>query len=246
MAKEDVTVNCNNIIVEDFPQRLKVLRSRLGKTQGEIADSLSITLATYSAWERGTRVPRLKYLTGLASYFDVPLTTFIKEEYDKAVVSTDQALDFDSDREQLLFNKILIFNFFRLNELLNVPNNKTALFEAIKSRPQMTLGFERLEKEQYFAVLYRSSDMVCADPTVSVPPSVLLLCRTCDVDRDFNMQRFALVRVLDEKAVKLRRVRRMDAELFELRSNDEQAEPQAVLRDNMQVFGICLNFTKVF
>lgn len=50
---------------------LKVLRSKAGKTQQEMADALSIDRITYHRYETGQREPTLATLKKIAEYFSV-------------------------------------------------------------------------------------------------------------------------------------------------------------------------------
>ena len=134
----------------------------------------------------------------------------------------------------------------KLSDLMKIKGGKAELYTQLKMQPDVSLGMEPLKRERYFAVLYQFSDMVCADPAVSVPPNVLLICRTCSVELDFRKLRFALIRQQGVNEVKLRRIKLFDDNSFEVRTNDPAAEPQLIKRDQLQVFGLCMNFLKLF
>lgn len=52
-------------------ERLKELRKKEGKTQGEFAAKLGIARSTYSGYERGTSEPDNETLDKIANHFDV-------------------------------------------------------------------------------------------------------------------------------------------------------------------------------
>ncbi len=54
-------------------ERLRELRTQIGKTQYEMAKLLSITPSAYSLYERGKRQLNYESLVFLADYFDVSL-----------------------------------------------------------------------------------------------------------------------------------------------------------------------------
>lgn len=56
--------------MEGLPQRLKRLRKKFGWTQQIVADKLSITIGTYSGYERGYRKPDADMLKKLAIIFN--------------------------------------------------------------------------------------------------------------------------------------------------------------------------------
>ena len=56
--------------MEGLPQRLKKLRKKFGWTQQIVADKLSITIGTYSGYERGYRKPDADILRKLATLFN--------------------------------------------------------------------------------------------------------------------------------------------------------------------------------
>ena len=62
-------------ILNDFSTALLQARQRKGVTQENVAFALSISHATYNAWECGHRVCPYKYIIALINYFDDDLFT---------------------------------------------------------------------------------------------------------------------------------------------------------------------------
>lgn len=56
----------------DFGTQLKVLRTRSGLQQSQVAEAVGVSASAIGAYERGQREPTLALLTALADYFDVP------------------------------------------------------------------------------------------------------------------------------------------------------------------------------
>lgn len=52
--------------IGDIPDRLKLMRSRLGLTQAGAAEVLGTTLRTYQGWEAGSRSPATPEIVDLA------------------------------------------------------------------------------------------------------------------------------------------------------------------------------------
>ncbi len=68
-------------IVQDlFSRRLKLLRERKSVTMVELAEAIGRSQATISEWEKGNKFPRSGALQQLATYFNVPMDFFFKEE----------------------------------------------------------------------------------------------------------------------------------------------------------------------
>lgn len=58
---------------------LRMARERANLTQSAVAESLGLSSeskSTMSAWEAGTREPKLRYLKAMAQLYGVPLETF--------------------------------------------------------------------------------------------------------------------------------------------------------------------------
>lgn len=62
-------------ILDDFSTALLQARQRKGVTQENIAFALSISHATYNAWECGHRICPYKHVIALIHYFDDDLFT---------------------------------------------------------------------------------------------------------------------------------------------------------------------------
>ena len=59
--------------MEDFAKKLKVIRSERGLNQNQVAALLTVSPRVYNRWERGTALPRLDTLVRLADIFHVTL-----------------------------------------------------------------------------------------------------------------------------------------------------------------------------
>ena len=57
----------------NFGKRLKELRTALGLTQKQMAETFSITIRSYSRYETDDSTPHYAMLLSLADYFDVSL-----------------------------------------------------------------------------------------------------------------------------------------------------------------------------
>ena len=62
-------------ILYDFSSALLQARQRKGATQEQIAFALSISQATYNAWECGHRICPYKHIIALINYFPHPAYT---------------------------------------------------------------------------------------------------------------------------------------------------------------------------
>lgn len=58
--------------------KLKLLRKKIGKTQGELAKGINVKQTTISSWERGDAMPNLKKAYELANYLKVEVTDIWK------------------------------------------------------------------------------------------------------------------------------------------------------------------------
>ena len=56
-----------------YSYRLAELRRKTGKSQKEVAEELSVTPASLSAYEKGTKMPSMEVAVKLASYYKVSL-----------------------------------------------------------------------------------------------------------------------------------------------------------------------------
>lgn len=68
-----------NLVQDLFSRRLKRLRRKKGVTMVEVADTIGMSQATISEWEKGNKFPRAGALQQLANYFNVPMEYFFKE-----------------------------------------------------------------------------------------------------------------------------------------------------------------------
>ncbi|MHA6261476.1 XRE family transcriptional regulator [Sporosarcina sp. CAU 1771] len=63
-----------------FSRRLRRLRRKKGITMVELANTIGMSQATISEWEKGNKFPRAGALQQLAQYFNVPMEYFFKED----------------------------------------------------------------------------------------------------------------------------------------------------------------------
>ncbi len=68
-----------NVVQQLFSRRLKSLREKQEVTMVELAETIGMSQATISEWEKGNKFPRAGALQQLANYFDVPMEYFFKE-----------------------------------------------------------------------------------------------------------------------------------------------------------------------
>lgn len=57
-----------------FASNFRMLLSRKGKSQSDIAADLGITASTISDWAKGKKYPRIDKMQAMAKYFDVTLS----------------------------------------------------------------------------------------------------------------------------------------------------------------------------
>lgn len=60
-----------------FGENLRILRQSRGYTQEKFANIIDSTQSNVTAWERGTRMPSLQTIRGIADTFHVPLSSLI-------------------------------------------------------------------------------------------------------------------------------------------------------------------------
>ena len=70
----------SNPVQELFSRRFKRLRERKEVTMVDLADTIGMSQATISEWEKGNKFPRSGALQQLAIYFNVPMEYFFKED----------------------------------------------------------------------------------------------------------------------------------------------------------------------
>ena len=69
-----------NHVQELFSRRLRGLRERKKVTMVELATAIDMSQATISEWEKENKFPRSGALQQLATYFNVPMEYFFKED----------------------------------------------------------------------------------------------------------------------------------------------------------------------
>lgn len=78
--------------MQNFPERLKELRGRLGYTQADLAKKLSLTRASVNAWEMGLSSPSAPFLVELSHLFHVT-TDYLLGLDDCVVIRTSGLTD---------------------------------------------------------------------------------------------------------------------------------------------------------
>lgn len=66
-------------------QKIYKLRTERGMTQAELAKIAGVSDKAVSAWESGTRDPKLKAIQNICSYFNLDLNSFVDEATDNFV-----------------------------------------------------------------------------------------------------------------------------------------------------------------
>ncbi len=65
--------------LENFPKKLKVLRTERNFLVEQIALFVGVSTASIRNYEAGTTYPNVKRLLKLANFFDIPLDYFFKD-----------------------------------------------------------------------------------------------------------------------------------------------------------------------
>ena len=88
-----------------FPNRLKILREKMGYTQSDVAKKLSLTRASVNAWEMGISSPSIPFVVELSRLFHVT-TDYLLGLDDCLTIRTDNL----SDREiSVILNTVECF-----------------------------------------------------------------------------------------------------------------------------------------
>src|SRR6187402_1715028 len=80
---------------------LKYLRKRLGITQAQMAEKLSIKRSLIGAYEEGRAEPKLTTLVSIARLFDISLDSLITKDYSQGVIE-DESLVKNSPKLRVL------------------------------------------------------------------------------------------------------------------------------------------------
>ena len=72
-------------IVMNASQKIYKLRTQRGMTQAELAKIAGVSDKAVSAWESGTRDPKLKAIQNICTYFNLDLNSFVDESTDDFV-----------------------------------------------------------------------------------------------------------------------------------------------------------------
>lgn len=62
-------------------EKIKLLRKRANKTQGQVAKLLNVAQNTYSCYERGSVVPDLNTINIIAKLFNVPVSFLVDNDF---------------------------------------------------------------------------------------------------------------------------------------------------------------------
>lgn len=74
-------------VLDDICFKIKKFREKVGYTQQQVSDSLSIDRSTYAYYESGKTIPDLNTLSKLAEIFKVPIATLLEKEKNDLVFS---------------------------------------------------------------------------------------------------------------------------------------------------------------
>lgn len=72
------------MIILAFPEKLKLLRTKLNLTQKEFADKLGVSQSSVNYWEKGQRIPSIEAAAKIADYFDITIESLLDSD-DKPV-----------------------------------------------------------------------------------------------------------------------------------------------------------------
>ena len=64
-----------------FGMNLKTLRAKNNLTQKNLAEKLLVSRQAVCMWERGARIPRIRVLTQIASFFGVSLDHIMNADH---------------------------------------------------------------------------------------------------------------------------------------------------------------------
>ena len=126
MGECDFYSGIGELVMEEFPSRLKDVRITAGLTQQQLADEIGVSVAALSYYETGKRIPDIIFLAKLHEYFQVPIDYFLgyteskcKEYVDiskelnlsdkaiKNIISYMDKLDYGYDGEIIVLNHLL-------------------------------------------------------------------------------------------------------------------------------------------
>lgn len=65
----------------EIGSNLKLLRSRIKKSQEEVANELGLTRSSYSGYENGVAQPNLEILIQLSDYYKVPIDDLVRKDF---------------------------------------------------------------------------------------------------------------------------------------------------------------------
>lgn len=135
--------------MEQFHEKLKVLRKKQGLTQQEIADLVHVNRVTYTNWEKGKREPNFENLSMLACIFDVSID-FLLSEY--LEISKESYLKFKKEKEEEKKNLFSVrlkelrkekgYTQEQMANILEIGQSAYAKWENGKCKP----NYEKLEK----------------------------------------------------------------------------------------------------
>ncbi len=72
---------------------IKLLRKRMGKSQEEVATIFGLTRSSYSGYENGVADPGIETLIQVSDYFNVPLDTLMRKDFNTFTAPEWEAID---------------------------------------------------------------------------------------------------------------------------------------------------------
>lgn len=89
----------------EISKKLYLLRTEYGLTQSQFAEIAGVSDRSVSAWEKGTRDPKIKPLMKLCEHFKIDLHTFIDKTsdiYDQSAALPTSGSSISPARQQLI------------------------------------------------------------------------------------------------------------------------------------------------
>ncbi|MBR5273272.1 MAG: helix-turn-helix transcriptional regulator [Clostridia bacterium] len=105
-----------------FAERIKLMRTRMGLTQAQVADAIGAERTTYTYYEKGRNEPSMDRLVLLAKIFGTDVGTLVGEndipssEFGIADDSVDYGAEFDKVDELKKDEKMLLLYYRRLED----------------------------------------------------------------------------------------------------------------------------------
>lgn len=107
--------------------RLRYERQKMGLTQEELANTMSVTKNCIGSWEHGRTMPDILILNKLAEIFGIEIKDFLLEPDGKMVAEKRTAYGSNDDSPIILSNKELSM----INKMRHMPNDRRKAFEVL-------------------------------------------------------------------------------------------------------------------